>query len=103
MRRHDTYSGLSADAYITTYNGEIDISNGFDTAGRLNSIVTGVRVGPTGTLLNSTAFSGLTYYPGGAVETANLAIDPNTSIVGLVLSRTYDNRGRVPGRRTPAA
>ena len=94
---NEDLTGISADAYITTYNGEIDISNGFDTAGRLNSIVTGVRVCGTCTVLTSTAFSGLTYYPGGAVETANLAIDPSTSIVGIALSRTYDNRGRITG------
>jgi hypothetical protein len=94
---NDDLTGISADAYITTYNGELDLTYGFDTAGRLNSIVTGVRVGAMGTPLNSTAFSGLTYYPGGAVETANLAIDPSTSIVGVALSRTYDNRGRITG------
>ncbi len=37
---------LAADAYDINYNGELDISYGFDTAGRLNSIVTGVQVGP---------------------------------------------------------
>ena len=64
-------------------------------AGRLNSIVTGVRVCGTCTVLTSTAFSGLTYYPGGAVETANLAIDPTSNVAGIALSRTYDNRGRI--------
>ena len=40
----------------------------------------------------SNAFSTPTFYPGGAVETANLASNP-----GFALSRTYDNRGRITG------
>jgi YD repeat-containing protein len=63
----------------------------------LNSIVTSVSVDTSGNSLTSTAFSGLTYFPGGAVETANLAIDPTSNLPGITLTRTYNNRGRVTG------
>jgi RHS repeat-associated protein len=65
-----------------------------DNAGRLNLIQT--AVGPdfssTDNVFVSNAFSGPTFYPGGAVETASLAQEP-----AIALTRTYDNRGRITG------
>ena len=70
----------------------------YDNTGRLNSISTELTVDASGSTLTSTDFSGLTYYPGGAVETANLGIDPTSPIsCDNALSRTYDNRGRITG------
>jgi YD repeat-containing protein len=63
----------------------------------VNSIATTLSLDNSGTMLTSTAFSGETYYPGGAVETAKLAIDPTSNVAGVALSRTYDNRGRITG------
>ncbi len=92
---NEDLTGISATAYNINYNGELDLSYGFDPSGRLSSIATGVRLGPPITTLTSTAFSGLMYYPGGAMDTANLAIDPTTNVAGIALVRTYDNRGRI--------
>ena len=79
-------------------SGTVDnIFYGYDSAGRLNSISTELTVDASGSTLTSTDFSGLTYYPGGAVETANLGIDPTSQIPAITLSRTYDNRGRITG------
>jgi RHS repeat-associated protein len=74
------------------------VDYGYDSAGRLNSIVSYLSptASPSG-WLTSTVLSGPTYYPGGAVKTANLAIDPTTQISGITLSRTFDNRGRITG------
>ena len=69
----------------------------YDNAGRLNTLSTSIWVDLSGNVLTSTAFTGLTYYPGGAVQTANLAIDPATQIPGISLSRTFDKRGRLIG------
>jgi RHS repeat-associated protein len=68
-----------------------------DNADRLNSIMTYIQPGFSSNLLTSNAFSGLSFYPGGAVHTANLGIDPTSQIPALALSRSYDNRGRVTG------
>jgi len=81
-----------------TFNGQYDyISYGYDSAGRMNSIATYISIDNSGNSLVSTAFSGLTYYPGGAVETAKLAINPTTQVAGIALSRSYNNRGRITG------
>jgi RHS repeat-associated protein len=82
-----------------TFNGQYDyISYGYDSSGRMNAIAPYISIDTSGNSLTSTAFSGLTYYPGGAVETANLAIDPTSQVAGIALSRTYDNRGRITGQ-----
>ena len=95
---HNLVTGITENASGPTYNGQFDyISFNHDNAGRLNSIVTDVSLDLSGNSLTSTAFSGLTYYPGGAVQSANLAIDPSTQVAGVALSRTMDNRGRVTG------
>ena len=79
-------------------SGTVDnIFYSYDNTGRLNSISTELTVDASGSTLTSTDFSGLTYYPGGAVETANLGIDPTSQIPAITLSRTYDNRGRITG------
>ncbi len=79
-------------------SGTVDnIFYSYDNTGRLNSISTELTVDASGSTLTSTDFSGLTYYPGGAVETANLGIDPTSNVAGIALSRTYDNRGRITG------
>ena len=76
-------------------SGTVDnIFYSYDNMGRLNSISTELTVDASGSTLTSTDFSGLTYYPGGAVETANLGIDPTSQIPAITLSRTYDNRGQ---------
>jgi RHS repeat-associated protein len=91
-----TYPGAAPPPSVPLYQAEY-ITYGYDNAGRLNSIVTQMQLDLSGNLLTSTAFSGLTYYPGGAVETANLGIDPTSQIPAITLSRTYDNRGRISG------
>jgi RHS repeat-associated protein len=81
-----------------TFNGQYDdITYGYDSSGRMNSIATYISIDTSGNSLASTAFSGLTYYPGGAVETAKLAINPTTQVAGIALSRSYNNRGRITG------
>ena len=93
---NEDLTGIAETAYNATYNGQQeDLTYGYDSAGRLNSIGTYVTVDLSGNSLTSTAFSGLTYYPGGAVRTANLGIDPQSQIPAIALSRTYDNRGRI--------
>ena len=69
----------------------------YDPSGRVSSIATSLSLDNSGSTLTSTAFSGETYYPGGAVDTAKLAIDPTSNVAGIALSRTYDNRGRITG------
>jgi RHS repeat-associated protein len=89
---------MVGDAGGPTYNGqENSITYGYDTAGRLNSIVPNVSIDLSGNSLTSTAYSGLTYFPGGQVETASLAIDPTTGVPAISLSRSFDNRGRING------
>jgi RHS repeat-associated protein len=95
---NEDLTGISEDASAGTYNGQYDyIAYGYDPSGRVNSIATTLSLDNSGTMLTSTAFSGETYYPGGAVETAKLAIDPTSNVAGVALSRTYDNRGRITG------
>jgi RHS repeat-associated protein len=88
--------GLIAGGATNNGQGEA-IYPAYDSAGRVNSIVTSLSLDTSGNSLTSTAFSGLTYFPGGAVKTANLAIDPTTQTPGITLTRTYDNRGRITG------
>ena len=72
-----------------------------DNAGRLYKIST--EVGPNyssngGYVFGRDVLDGATFYPGGAVKTANLAIDPVTNVFPQIsLSRTFDNRGRLTG------
>jgi RHS repeat-associated protein len=95
---NEDLTGFVESAGGATNNGQGDyIAYGYDNSGRLNSIATNLSIDLSGNTLTSTAFSGLTYYPGGAVETANLAIDPTSNVAGIALSRTYDNRGRITG------
>jgi RHS repeat-associated protein len=68
---------------------------GYDSAGRLNSIATNVSVDLSGNSLISTAFSGLTYFPGGQLASASLGIDPVSQVPAVSLVRTLDNRGRI--------
>jgi RHS repeat-associated protein len=69
----------------------------YDSSGRMKELDTAIAVDSSGNELKSTAVSGPTFYPGGAVHTANLAIDPTTLVPGITLSRTLDNRGRLTG------
>jgi RHS repeat-associated protein len=95
---NEDLTGISEDAYNGTYNGQYDyIAYVYDPSGRVSSIATSLSLDNSGNTLTSTAFSGETYYPGGAVETAKLAIDPTSNVAGIALSRTYDNRGRITG------
>jgi RHS repeat-associated protein len=95
---NEDLTGISEDAYNGTYNGQYDyIAYGYDPSGRVNSIATSLSLDNSGSSLTSTAFSGETYYPGGAVETAKLAIDPTSNVAGITLSRTYDKRSRITG------
>jgi RHS repeat-associated protein len=85
-----TSGGASSEvAFGYTYNR--------DSSDRLYSLTTYIQLDFSGTLLTSNAFSGLTFYPGGAVKTANLGIEPTSQIPAVALSRTYDNRGRITG------
>jgi RHS repeat-associated protein len=94
----DKLNGIVENASSPTFSYQYDtISLGYDSSGRLNSIQTYISLDNSGSNLTSTAFSGLTYYPGGAVKTANLAIDPTSMVPGIVLSRTFNNRQRVTG------
>ncbi len=88
--------GVDAGGATPTGQGE-GVQFGYDGAGRMNSLMTSVFVDTSGNALNSSAVSGVTYFPGGAVQTASLAIDPTTQVAGLSLSRSYDNRGRITG------
>ena len=42
-----------------------------------------------------TVLSAPTYYAGGKLQNANLAIDPESGQPGILLSRGFDNRGRI--------
>jgi RHS repeat-associated protein len=91
-------TSITENAGGAVYNGQFDyIAYDYDSVGRLQSIATDLSIDNSGNSLTSTAFAGLTYYAGGGVKTANLAIDPTTLLPGISLSRTYDNRGRITG------
>jgi YD repeat-containing protein len=95
---NDSVTGLTGTSSGPTPN---EVAFGYtynrDSSDRLNLITTYIQLDFSGTVLTSNAFSGLTFYPGGAVQTANLAIDPTTQIPAIALSRTYDKRGRITG------
>jgi YD repeat-containing protein len=93
---NENLNGVAQDAGDATYNGQAEeIYPTYDSTRRVNSISTTIWLDTSSNSITSTVLSGLRYFPGGAVETANLAIDPTTNIPGLTLSRTYDNRGRI--------
>ncbi len=91
-----TLNAAGGGAYNESQNPDMSIYYGYDSAGRLNSIVSNLAA-TTPPYLTSTFLSGPTFYPGGAVKTANLAIDPTSQVPGITLSRTFDNRGRITG------
>jgi RHS repeat-associated protein len=94
---NDSVTGLTGTSGGASSEVAFGYTYGRDNQGRLNLITTYIQLDFSGNLLASNAFSGLTFYPGGAVQTANLAIDPTTQIPAIALSRTYDNRGRTTG------
>ena len=100
---NEDLAGITAVAG-NTFTGQYEyIDYGYDSSGRLNSIATQVSLDLTGNALTSTAFAGETYYPGGAVETANLGINPTNQVPAITLSRIYDNRGRITGETDTAS
>jgi RHS repeat-associated protein len=70
---------------------------GYDNAGRLNSITSQIYDGASGNQLSSTVLSGTIYNAMGSLTGANLAIDPQTQLPGIALTRNYDNRLRITG------
>jgi RHS repeat-associated protein len=93
---NDSVTGLTGTSGGAVYTGvAFGYTNSRDKADRLYSLTTYMELDTSGNLLTSNAFSGLTFYPGGAVKTANLGIDPTSQIPAVALSRTYDNRGRI--------
>ena len=60
---NESLNGIGLGAGGATYNGQEEgISPAYDTAGRVNSIVTSLSLDTSGNSLTSTAFSGLTYF-----------------------------------------